>query len=157
KIQRALVILGAGVINVDEIVGQTYGTTTARTVRAYKGPPRNIINHAYQSSPDDIVGIRTITALDQEMFDFENQPPPPPTTSSVSLTHEGDPHDHSQCPFGGSEPGPDGRVEHLATPINPNRFGRMINIGGEGETNYLGFEDFVTDPGVKDGPPRPIT
>jgi hypothetical protein len=31
-----------------------------------------------------------------------------------------------------------------------------VNIGGEGETRYQGFEDFVTDPNVL-GPSRPLT
>jgi hypothetical protein len=44
----------------------------------------------------------------------------------------------------------------MATPINPG-LGRKANIGGGGETQYQGFEDFVTDPGVVGGPPRPLT
>ncbi|GAA3097114.1 hypothetical protein GCM10017687_04750 [Streptomyces echinatus] len=47
-------------------------------------------------------------------------------------------------------------VDHMATPINPG-LGRKVNIGGEGETRYQGFEDFVTDTGVVGGPPRPLT
>jgi hypothetical protein len=156
KIQNALVSLGAGVISDQELSGMVYGPTTARTVLAFKGPPRNIINRAYQSTPDDIVGKMTIAALDREMLEFENRPPPAPVAVSifVSLTPEGAPHDHGQCPFEhrGTE-----RVHHLATPINPGGFGRKINVGGERETQYLGFEDFVTDAGVVGGPPRPIT
>jgi hypothetical protein len=131
-----------------------YGTETARMVLAYKGPPRNIINKAYEDKPDPIVGKMTIRSLDQEMFDFENHPPDPGSTSRlVSLTEAGSPHNHSLCP---KETGRNNLVNHLGTPINPQGFGRKINIGGEGETKYLGFEDFVTDSNAG-GPPRPLT
>jgi hypothetical protein len=155
KIQKVLVTLGTGVISVNEIVSMTYGPTTARAVLAFKGPPRNIINRAYQRTPDNIVGKITIEALDREFFDFENQSPPSPASIFVSLTPDGFPHDHSTCPFETKKNLR--RVDHLATPINPLNFGRKINIGGEGETKYLGFEDFVTDFNVVGGPPRPMT
>jgi hypothetical protein len=153
KIQKALVTLGAGVISADEIVSMTYGPTTARTVFAFKGPPRNIINRAYQRTPDNIVGKMTIEALDREFFDFENRPPLPPASIFVSLTPDGFPHDHSTCPF--ETRAQISRVHHLGTPINPQGFGRKINLGGEGETKYLGFEDFI--PNVFPGPIRPLT
>jgi hypothetical protein len=47
-------------------------------------------------------------------------------------------------------------VNYLGTPINLQGFGRKINIGGGGETKYLGFEDFVTG-SSGGGPPRPLT
>ncbi|MER6807658.1 hypothetical protein ABT299_00135 [Spirillospora sp. NPDC000708] len=151
KIQAALVTLGAGVIAPDEIEGALYGQTTARTVLAFKGPPRNILGPG-QTTPDNIVGKKTIAALDNELVAFENRPPPAVGSIFVSLTHEGSPHDHSTCPRDAG-----GRlVDHIATPINPG-LGRKVNIGGEGETQYQGFEDFVTDPGVVGGPPRPLT
>ncbi len=154
KIQAALIILGAGVIGQSELKGMRYGLDTAKTVKAYKGPPRNIINRTYQNTPDDIVGKMTIQSLDQEMFDLENQPPRPGQTSRfVSLTSAGSPHNHSLCP---KETGRSNLVDHLGTPINPQGFGRKINIGGEGETKYLGFEDFVTDSNAG-GPRRPLT
>jgi len=155
KIQQALVTLGAGAISAAEITSSTYGLTTAQTVLSFKGPPRNIINRTYQNAPDNIVGKRTIEALDREFFDFENQPPAGPASIFVSLTPDGSPHDHTRCPFETKDRVR--RVDHLATPINPQNFGRKINIGGEGETAYLGFEDFVTDFGVVGGPPRPMT
>lgn len=69
----------------------------------------------------------------------------------VSRTHEGWPHDHSSCPLaknitGDPTHGPEGRITHIATPVNPRRIGRMISIGGMREVQYLGFEDFVPDP-----------
>jgi hypothetical protein len=151
KIQAALVTLGAGVIAPDEIEGQLYGPTTAWTVRAFKGPPRNILGPG-QTTPDNIVGKKTIAALDHEVVAFENRPLPPVISLFVSMTHEGSPHDHSTCPVDTSGHS----VDHMATPINPG-LGRKVNIGGEGETQYQGFEDFVTDPGVVGGPPRPLT
>lgn len=154
KIQEALITLGAGVISQDEIVGMTYGPTTAKTVLAFKGPPRNIMR-SDQSAPDSIVGKLTIAALDREYFDFENLPPPPLASIFVSLTPDGDPHNHNTCPF---EPGSTTRrVHHLGTPINPQGTGRMINLGGEGETKYLGFEDFLPNVFRGGGPPRPLT
>lgn len=152
KIQQALITLGAGVVEPDEIADEFYGESTARTVLAFKGPPRNILNVALgQVTPDNIVGKKTIAALDRELVAFENRPPPAAGSLFVSLTPDGSPHDHSTCPFDGGV-----QVDHMATPINPG-LGRKINIGGVGETAYLGFEDFVTDPGVVGGPPRPQT
>ncbi|MDX3839525.1 peptidoglycan-binding domain-containing protein [Streptomyces europaeiscabiei] len=151
KIQAALVTLGAGVIGPDEVERNLYGPTTVRTVLAFKGPPRNILGPG-QTTPDNIVGKKTIAALDNEIVAFENRPPPTVISLFVSLTHEGSPHDHNTCPVDTSGH----KVDHMATPINPG-LGRKVNIGGEGETQYQGFEDFVTDPGVVGGPPRPLT
>ena len=135
KIQTALIILGAGVIDQSELLAGRYGPDTARTVRAYKGPPRNIINFNYQRTPDDIVGKMTIASLDQEMFEFENRPPDPgPTSRFVSLTPADSPHDHSKCP---KEVGTNITVNHLGTPINPQGFGRKINIGAKVRRNIL--------------------
>jgi hypothetical protein len=159
KIQSAIIVLGAGIISPDEIRADFYGPTTARAVLHFKGHPRNILNTAlHQRVPDDIVGKKTIAALDQEMFDLENRPDPNPPDSSrlVSLTIAGSPHDHSKCPKS-AFPGPDGRVQHFGTPINPQGFGRKINIGGEHETDYLGFQDVTTEP-INAGPTnRPLT
>lgn len=47
-----------------------YGPATAAAVLAYK-QKRNIVNRSYQSKADDIVGIMTIAALDQEMLKLE--------------------------------------------------------------------------------------
>jgi peptidoglycan hydrolase-like protein with peptidoglycan-binding domain len=68
KIQQALFLLGAGVIGAKELGDKKFGPDTLRAVRAFKGPPRNIINRSYQNTPDDIVGKMTIAALDREMF-----------------------------------------------------------------------------------------
>jgi hypothetical protein len=157
KIQKALVILGEGFISPTEISGRFYGGSTANTVLAYK-TKRQIINRSYQQTPDNIVGKMTIERLDLDMFDLENRPDPdpPPSSRLVSLTMAGAPHNHAKCPRS-AFPGPDGRVHHLGTPINPQRFGRMINIGGEDETDYLGFEDFTTEPVLAGPRNRPLT
>jgi hypothetical protein len=145
KIQKALVTLGAGAISASEIASDFYGATTTAAVRAFK-TKRDIINRTYQNSVDDIVGIMTITALDKEMYNFENRPPEPINYSFyVALTDggEADGHDHSKCktePYV-TAPGKDGRPRHTGTPINPQRWGRMINIGGEAEA--VGFDDFL--------------
>lgn len=70
KVHKALMTLGAGVVAADEIAHMRYGTTTASTVLAFK-TKRGIINPAYQSKPDNIVGKMTISAIDREIADFE--------------------------------------------------------------------------------------
>jgi hypothetical protein len=73
KIQTALRLLDGAQIDGAELSGKRYGRSTAAAVLAYK-TKRGIINRAYQSKPDDIVGKMTIAALDQEMFARENDP-----------------------------------------------------------------------------------
>jgi hypothetical protein len=149
RIQRALIVLGAGVIDQAELLSMRYGHTTALAVRRYKEnhkPP--IINWSYQNKPDDIVGKMTIGFLDQEYSDFENRPQPAPTPIPdffVSMTAFGWPHDHSTCPPNSYNQGNSvqGRVNHQATPVNPKGTGRKLNVGGLGETKYLGFEDVI--------------
>jgi hypothetical protein len=160
-IQSALIQLGLAVIGPSEIAAQFYGETTKQAVLKYKGPPRNIINKTYQQTPDNIVGQMTIDRLDDEMFALENRPPPKSffvSTTSVSPV----PHNHLACPPNNPSPLDDslGRCHHHGTPINPLGSGRKINIGGEGETDYLGFEDFVQNRfsiEPRDRPLRPLT
>jgi peptidoglycan hydrolase-like protein with peptidoglycan-binding domain len=149
RIQQALIMLGAAVIPASEIAAERYGPRTASAVLAYK-TKRKIINQTYQSTPDDIVGKKTIERLDLEMKTLEETPP----SRFVATTKAGAPHDHSLCPRLEGEDG------HIGTPINPLRFGRMINIFGDHETDYLGFEDFITDPQFQSrtsGPPANLT
>jgi hypothetical protein len=148
KIQEALILLGAGVINAAEVSSQHYGTTTQNAVLGYK-TKRKIINNTYQNSADNIVGIMTIERLDLELVELEKTK----KSQLVSETSAGQPHDHSKCPR--LQAG-----EHERTPINPQRFGRMINIFGDHETDYLGFEDYAIDPkfkGAESGTIRPLT
>jgi peptidoglycan hydrolase-like protein with peptidoglycan-binding domain len=70
KIQLALNRVDGATIDPGELVGQCYGPSTANAVLAYK-QKRNIINFSYQTTADNIVGIMTITALDQEMLAAE--------------------------------------------------------------------------------------
>ena len=63
-----------------EINSQTYGDSTRRAVLAYK-QDRVIVNSSYQSAADDIVGVMTISRLDDEIAAIERSrpiPPPPP-------------------------------------------------------------------------------
>jgi hypothetical protein len=62
KIQRALNILDGANLKEDG----NYGPGTAAAVLAYKRK-RNIINRSYQTQADNIVGIMTIAALDDEL------------------------------------------------------------------------------------------
>jgi peptidoglycan hydrolase-like protein with peptidoglycan-binding domain len=66
KIQYALNKLDHA--GIDEDGG--YGPKTAAAVLAFK-KKRNIINRSYQSQADNIVGIMTMKALDDEMVEFE--------------------------------------------------------------------------------------
>jgi peptidoglycan hydrolase-like protein with peptidoglycan-binding domain len=62
KIQRALNIVDDADLDEDG----NYGPATAAAVLAYK-QKRNIINTSYQTQPDNIVGVMTVTALDNEL------------------------------------------------------------------------------------------
>jgi hypothetical protein len=66
KIQAAVMVLDGAVIVKAELDAARYGPSTARAVLAYK-TKRRIINRAYESQADDIVGIMTIKALDSEL------------------------------------------------------------------------------------------
>jgi hypothetical protein len=55
----------------------TYGESTEKAVLKYKGPPRMILG-AGQQTPDGIVGIQTITRLDQEIAAQEGKQVKPP-------------------------------------------------------------------------------
>lgn len=148
-IQIALSLLSDGAVFL--VIDGVYGAATATAVFNYKDA-RHILG-AGQTTPDDIVGKQTLQSLDDEMSIFEEQAIA--TDEFVSTTVLGAPHDHSTCPLSVfPAPGSGGRVNHFGLPVNPLP-GRSINIGGEHETDYLRFEDFVTGPVV--GPPRPFT
>ncbi len=150
SIQIALSLLSDGEVFL--VIDGVYGELTAEAVFDFK-EARDILAPG-QVTPDDIVGKRTLRSLDDEMAIFEEQAVA--TDEFISTTVLGAPHDHSTCPLSGfSGPGSGGRTNHFGVPVNPLP-GRSINLGGEGETNYLGFEDFVPGPGII-GPPRPFT
>ncbi len=75
KIQAALVLLDEAKIEPAEMARAHYGPSTAAAVLAFK-TRRNIINRAYQTRADNIVGRMTIAALDAEMS--IKAPPPAP-------------------------------------------------------------------------------
>lgn len=77
KIQQALTMLGLAMIDLVDASAKRYGPSTATGVLRYKRL-RNIVNRAYQSQPDNIVGKMTIAALDREVAEFENRVVPPP-------------------------------------------------------------------------------
>ncbi len=62
KIQNALNQLDKAGLDEDG----KYGTLTAKAVRKYKSA-RGIINRAYQTQADDIVGKMTVAAMDEEL------------------------------------------------------------------------------------------
>lgn len=69
KIQFALNKLDGTILAIDG----RYGPATASAILAYKRK-RSIINRAYQTSPDSIVGIMTMADLDREMVERERRP-----------------------------------------------------------------------------------
>jgi peptidoglycan hydrolase-like protein with peptidoglycan-binding domain len=73
KIQAALVYLDNLSIDQSEIDTGFYGPSTAAAVLAFK-KARHIINHAYQTQEDDIVGMMTIAAMDRELRDRQIVP-----------------------------------------------------------------------------------
>jgi hypothetical protein len=88
KIQQALTVLGLAMIDLVDASAKRYGPSTASGVLRYKRL-RNIVNHAYQSQPDNIVGKMTIATLDREVAEFENRvvPPPVPDPTSEPLSN----------------------------------------------------------------------
>ncbi|MFO1351501.1 MAG: hypothetical protein U1F68_12880 [Gammaproteobacteria bacterium] len=73
KIQQALIELDGIAINSSELQAARYGASTANAVLAYK-KKRNIINRAYQTQADNIVGKMTMAALDNEIVAKESKP-----------------------------------------------------------------------------------
>jgi hypothetical protein len=67
KIQYAISAIAGEPLAFD---GQ-YGPLTAAAVLSFKKRWK-IVNPSYQSQPDDIVGVMTIAALDEEMLSLEN-------------------------------------------------------------------------------------
>ena len=67
KVQAAVMVLDGAAIEQGELDAGRYGESTARAVLAYK-KSRNIVNRAYQSQADNIVGIMTIKAMDEELI-----------------------------------------------------------------------------------------
>lgn len=96
-------------------------------------------------------GMNTLAKLNA-LAAKRQRPSPPHPRALVARTHEGGAHAHLSCPLVKSlhpldaTTGPGGRITHVATPLNPQRFGRMICVGGAREVAYLGFEDVVPDP-----------
>jgi hypothetical protein len=67
KIQFALFVLDGLGIDGDELSAKRYGPSTAKAVLAFK-TKRRIINYAYQTQPDNVVGKMTMAALDAELL-----------------------------------------------------------------------------------------
>src|SRR5205823_9939054 len=120
-IQIALSLLSDGAVFL--VIDGAYGEATATAVFEFKDA-RHILGPG-QTSPDRIVGKRTLQVLDDEMSIFEEQAVA--TDELLSTTVLGSPHDHSACPLSGfSAPGSGGRVNHFGLPVNPLP-GRSVN------------------------------
>ena len=88
QIQEALKQADGAVVNPSELASQTYGRSTASAVLKFKqNPKRNIKN--FRGQFDNIVGKKTIAALDAEMFVIERgtSPPTPPVDPDMALVN----------------------------------------------------------------------
>ena len=85
KIQTALNRLDGSRIDPGELRAFRYGPSTAAAVLAYKRR-RQIINRAYQTQADNIVGKMTIASLDKEMVIEESKPLPRPNPRAYSVS-----------------------------------------------------------------------
>src|SRR6516164_7093008 len=74
KVQYALDVIDNLKIDRQELMKQVYGPSTAHAVLSFKRR-RAIINRAYQTTADNIVGRMTIAALDAEMLQRQNVSP----------------------------------------------------------------------------------
>ena len=75
KIQTALLIADNASVASFELDTKRYGASTAAAVLNFK-KKRNIINRAYQTTADNIVGKMTVAALDQAVALHERQGSP---------------------------------------------------------------------------------
>lgn len=94
-IQEALQVLEGAKISREDLTAGVYGRSTAAAVLDFK-KKRGIVNHAYQTTPDNIVGKMTIRSLDEEIAARERQRsnllqafkvPSPPLGVIVSQSH----------------------------------------------------------------------
>ncbi len=76
KIHTALFIVNEASVASRELESQTYGSSTAAAVLTFKRE-RGIINRAYQTQADNIVGKMTMAALDAEVVLHELRGPLP--------------------------------------------------------------------------------
>lgn len=141
-IQIALNNLAGVFLAIDGI----YGPKTAAAVVKFKEAQKPPLRQTWQGLADNIVGIRTIKALDEQMKKLDDQPIKKP--GYICFDPFGDPHDHSKCvPFLDSDDW-EGKISHHGTPLNPKRGGKMITMGGTNEVKYLGFENYVPNPAL---------
>ncbi|HXJ91227.1 MAG TPA: hypothetical protein VMS18_30750 [Candidatus Binatia bacterium] len=80
-IQQALILIEDMFIEPAELNAGMYGPSTADAVLQYK-TERNIVNRAYQSQPDNIIGKMTIKSLDNDLLELEG-PDGPFTAAAV--------------------------------------------------------------------------
>jgi hypothetical protein len=85
KIHQALSMVDESEISPDELSAKKYGSSTAAAVLSFK-TKRKIINKAYQSKPDNIVGKMTIAALDNEVYFLEIKRLVPPDLRNWTVT-----------------------------------------------------------------------
>ncbi|PRH88751.1 hypothetical protein C5L14_05890 [Labrys okinawensis] len=133
KIQQALTELDGATLARDEI----YGPATAAAVLSYK-QKRNIINRAYQTQADNIVGKMTIASLDSEMLARENGPAPVPPSPPFP-PEPPEPPPHPILNFAMTDPSIYVTVEGSVTPgTAPSR--KAIDPGsflGSGKTRWI--------------------
>jgi len=82
KIQNALWELDKLRIDPGELAARRYGPSTAAAVLAYKRK-RHIINFSYERTEDNIVGMKTIDAMDTELARSGPGPAPSPAPPAL--------------------------------------------------------------------------
>ena len=85
KIHTALLILDGVSVSAAELKAKQYGESTAEAILHYK-VKRKIINTAYQTAPDNIVGKMTVKSLDEEVAKVESDRPTPFNSSRHQFT-----------------------------------------------------------------------
>jgi hypothetical protein len=73
KIHTALFAIDGLSVSADELRTQRFGKSTSAAVLAFK-TKRRIINYSYERQVDNIVGVMTMGALDEEMLRKQQQP-----------------------------------------------------------------------------------
>lgn len=131
RIQRALLVLDQSPIDANDLRTKRYGPTTTAAVLAYK-QKRQIINRAYQSTADNIVGKMTIARIDKELVEAERR-----ITQKV-ICHDG----------GGGAPVPIPILsvgDSVATPVGANHHKVLDLVFQRTENVVTGFETRIPE------------
>jgi hypothetical protein len=131
KIQYALIAVDKASIAADELGAMIYGSSTAAAVLAFK-TKRKIINFAYQTKADSIVGKMTVAALDAEVAKLPTPPPTPVKSTEFFVTADVTPGQTFGEVLGSFGLDAAGQLRAFRDPHNDNLHGgaaRMVSDG----------------------------